>query len=160
MVENFFETLSLFHGLTSEQRALLEPLFVPCDYYAGSKIFDQGDPAEYLYVVASGEVVVNFKPDDGPVITVARVRPGGIVGWSAALGSRRYTSQASCETYTQLLRISGQDLRRLCAENPNTGVVVLERLATVIAERLHSTHELVISLLKIGLRSSTENDGG
>lgn len=151
-----YNDLPLFQGLSDEQRAQLKPLFIPCDFYAGSAIFAQGDPAEYLYAVVQGEVVVNFKPDDGPPITVARVQPGGMVGWSATLGSRRYTSGAVCETYTQLLRISGSDLRRLCERHPDTGVMLLDRLAAVIAERLNSTHALVVSLLKMGLH----NPGG
>jgi CRP-like cAMP-binding protein len=154
------DNLPLFQGFTDEQRAQVKPLFLPCDFYAGSAIFEQGAPAEYLYAVVLGEVVVNFKPDDGPPITVARVQPGGMVGWSATLGSRRYTSGAICETYTQLLRISGSDLRRLCERHPDTGVLLLDRLAAVIAERLDSTHDLVVSLLKMGLHHPTQNAGG
>jgi CRP-like cAMP-binding protein len=79
--------------------------------------------------------------------------PGGVVGWSAALGSRRYTSSAVSTAYTQLLRVRGSDLRDLCEQHPNTGIIILDRLAGVIAERLHSTHEIVVRLLEIGLRS-------
>jgi CRP-like cAMP-binding protein len=148
-----FEHVFLFEGLSAEQRQVLRPLFEPCDGYAGTVLFEQGDPADHLYVVVSGEVVVNFKPDDAPMLTVARVQPGSIVGWSAALGSRCYTSSAECTQYTQLLRVRGADLRRLCLKHPETGVQVLDRLAAVIAERLHSTHDMVLSLLQLGLNN-------
>jgi CRP-like cAMP-binding protein len=108
MNSEIIEKLPLFKDLGSEQLAELEAIFVPCDFYAGTTIFEQGDPAEYLYAVVLGEVVVNFKPDDGPMIVVSHIQPGGIVGWSAALGSRLYTSGASCTTYTQLLRVRGR----------------------------------------------------
>jgi CRP/FNR family transcriptional regulator, cyclic AMP receptor protein len=152
MSDDIFDQSSLFQGLTASQRALLRPLFVPIDFYPEAIIFEQSDPADYLYVVIGGEVVVNFKPYDGPALTVARVKPGDIVGWSAALGRHTYTSSASCVTYTQLLRVRGEDLRMLCELHPDTGIVILERLASVIAERLHSTHEIVVQLLEIGLR--------
>ncbi len=148
-----FEHVFLFEGLSAEQRQVLRPLFEPCDGYAGTVLFEQGDPADHLYVVVSGEVVVNFKPDDAPILTVARVQPGSIVGWSAALGSRCYTSSAECTQYTQLLRVRGADLRRLCLKHPETGVQILDRLAAVIAERLHSTHDMVLSLLQLGLNN-------
>jgi CRP-like cAMP-binding protein len=151
MSDDIFDQPSLFQGLNASQRVLLHSLFVPVDYYQDSTIFVQGDPADYLYVVIVGEVVVDFKPEDGPALTVARVKPGDIVGWSAALGRRIYTSSASCVTYTQLLRVKGEDLRKLCELHPETGIVILERLASVIAERLHSTHEIVVQLLEIGL---------
>jgi len=156
MEADFFADVFLFKGLTAAQLAILRPLFEPCDCYAGTVLFEQGDPAEYLFAVVTGEVVVNFKPDDAPTLTVARVQPGSIVGWSAVLGSRCYTSSAECTQYTQLLRVRGTNLRRLCDEHPETGVQVLDRLAAVIAERLHSTHDMVLSLLQLGLNNQSD----
>ncbi len=148
-----FDQVALFQELSPAQRNLLRPLFVACEYVAGDKLFEQGDPAEYLYLVLAGEVLIHYKPDDGPTITLSRVRQGGIVGWSAALGNHAYTSEAECATDTQLLRLRGEDLRWLCHEHPDLGAYTLELLADVIAERLRSTHEQVIELLKQGMQS-------
>lgn len=153
MFEDIFDRLPLFKDLSVDQINLLRPLLLPMDCYSGTTLFEQGDPAEYLYLVAVGDVVIHYKPEDGPAILVAHVRPGGIVGWSAALGSRSYTSGATCEVYTQMLRIRGEDLRNLCNEYPETGILVLDRLATVIAERLRNTHDQVMALLLQGLHA-------
>src|SRR5512143_2848988 len=104
MFGNNFEQLHLFQDLSPVQLALLRSMFYPCDYSIGDVIFEQGDLAEYLYLVVEGEVLVRFKPDDGPALTVARVRPQGVVGWSAALGSPEYTSSAVCSENSQMLR--------------------------------------------------------
>jgi CRP/FNR family cyclic AMP-dependent transcriptional regulator len=160
MDDNTFPRLFLFRDLSQVHLSRLSPLFIPCEFTADSVLFEQGDPAENLFAVVSGDVVVSFKPDDGPSIVVARVQPGSIVGWSAALGSRRYTSSAVCTSYTQLLRVRGDDLRQLCLQHPDTGAIILDRLATVIAERLHSTHDLVLSLLQLGLATALEKSGG
>lgn len=160
MDADVFPNLFLFQDLLPKHLTLLQPLFIPCEFNADTVLFEQGDPAENLFTIVSGEVVINFKPDDGPIIVVAKVRPGSIVGWSAALGSRRYTSTAVCTTYTQLLRVRGDDLRRLCLQHPDTGTIFLDRLATVIAERLHSTHDLVLSLLQLGLTTVLEPSRG
>ena len=154
MSGDVFEQIPLFQDLSDDQRELLRPLILPVDCYSGTVLFEQGDPAEYLYLVVVGEVAIYYKPEDGPEILVARVRPGGIVGWSAALGSRSYTSGAICEEYTQMVRLRGEDLRNLCSQCPETGILILERLATVIAERLRNTHEYVMALLLQGLRAS------
>jgi CRP-like cAMP-binding protein len=156
LVKDYF----LFEGLSSAQRAMLEPLFMPCNFGAGTTLFDQGEPAEYIYAVLDGEVMVNYKPDDGPTIAVGHVYPGSVVGWSAAIGSRHYTSAAMCITCTQLLRVRGDDLRKLCNTHPETGGLILDRLATVIAERLHSTHDLVMSLLRLGMHQPIDQPGG
>ena len=96
MSTDVFKKLDIFDGLDPDQITLLQSIFVPCDFYAETVLFEQGAPATYLYVVIYGEVMVNFKPDDGPPITVTQLGPGNVVGWSAALGSRTYTSQATC----------------------------------------------------------------
>ena len=151
-----FDQLPLFDGLTPAQLELLRPLFIPCDCYSESVLFNQGDPAEYLYIVVVGEVTIQHKPDDGPPITITRVRPGGVVGWSAVLGNREYTSGAVCSVYSQMLRVRGEDLRILCEQHPETGILILERLATVIAKRLRNTHDQVMNLLKEGMGTSMD----
>jgi CRP-like cAMP-binding protein len=148
-----FDQIGLFQALNTAEQNLLRPLFVACEYMAGDKLFEQGNPAEYLYLVLSGEVHIHYKPDDGPPITLSRVRQGGIVGWSAALGNYAYTSEAECAIDAQLLRLRREDLLWLCQEHPDLGAYTLEILADVIAERLRSTHEQVIELLKQGMQS-------
>jgi CRP/FNR family cyclic AMP-dependent transcriptional regulator len=152
MSGDLFNDLSLFKDFSLAQCNVLRPLFIPRHEPAGTTIFEQGDPAEYLYIVVDGEISIRFKPDDGPAIIVARVRPEGVVGWSAALGSPTYTSAAICSTECQMLRVRSQDLRQLCEQDPETATLLLERLAAVIAERLRNTHHHVMALLEQGLR--------
>jgi CRP-like cAMP-binding protein len=152
MPVDIFDRLSLFQDFTPGQRALLRPLFVTCNEQAGTVIFEQGDPAKHLYIVVEGQVDIIFKPDDGAEINVARIRSGGVVGWSAALGSPAYTSSAVCSTECMMLRLRGEDLRDLYERDPETGTMLLERLAAVIAKRLRNTHQHVISMLEQGLR--------
>jgi toluene monooxygenase system ferredoxin subunit len=153
MPGDVFDQLPLFSGLSAAQLRLLRPLFIPSEGYLGMVLFEQGDPADHLFLVVAGEVTIRYKPEDGPPIIVTRVHSGGVVGWSAALGNRVYTSGAVCSECTQMLRLRGSDLRRLCEDDPETGILVLERLAWIIAERLHNTHEQVVALLKQGLHS-------
>lgn len=157
MPGNLFNQLLLFDDLRPEQHKLVRALFIPCEYSEDEVIFEQGNPAEYLYLVVVGEVIVRFKPDDGPSLLVARVSSEGVVGWSAALGSPTYTSSAVCDTPCKLLRVRNDDLRQLCARYPDTGVLVLERLAAVISERLRNTHEHVVAMLEQGLRLSVHS---
>jgi len=152
--DDIFQRSPFFANLSTRQLALLKPLFMPCRCKEGDLLFEQGDVADGLYLVVRGEVIVRYKPEDGPEIVIARVKPGGIVGWSAALGSRHYTSGAICSADSELLCVRGADLRRLCSQYPETGIVVLERLADVIAERLHSTRNEVVTLLRQGLIAS------
>lgn len=156
ILENIFEHFPIFQDLNEKERDLLRPLFTFCDGGVGNLLFEQGELAEYLYLVVEGQVSVRYKPEDGPELVVSNVRPGGVVGWSAILGNRAYTSGAICTCQSKLLRVRGYELRELCDRHPETGVIILERLAAVIAERLRNTHEEVFKLLKQGINGSKD----
>ncbi|MFH2102853.1 MAG: Crp/Fnr family transcriptional regulator [Chloroflexota bacterium] len=148
--------LSFFDGMSDAQYEVLAPYFARQRYKEGTMVFEQGDFAEYLYLVVEGEVVIRFKPDDGPEMTVTRVQPGGVFGWSAAMGNSRYTSGAGCVTDCAVVRIRGKDLRELCDKHPDIGRFVLDRLGQVIAERKHSQSQ-VTALLAHGIRGLASN---
>ncbi len=153
-----FDQLPLFQGLSPAQLDLLRPLFVASDCHPATVLFDQGEPAIFLYLVISGEVAIRYKPEDGEDITIARVREGGMVGWSAVIGRRLYTSAVVCTQFTKLLRVRGSDLQALCDQHPDTGSVIVDRLAAVVAERLHSSHPQMVALLEIGLRNGIHQE--
>ena len=146
------QKMTIFQDLTAQQFARFAPLFVPCEFREGEAIFEQGEAALSLYVVVDGEVAVRYKPEDGPELTIVKVQSEGIVGWSAALGNPTYTSSVDCLTDCVLLKVTSLDLRELCAQDPEAGDLLLERLAMVIAERLRNTHGHVLALLEQGLR--------
>jgi len=163
--ETTFLHLTLLQDLPREQAAQVRSVFVPVIRAAQEQLFDQGEPAEYVYIVAEGEVQIWYKPDDGQRILLARVRQNGVVGWSTVLGNPAYTSSACCATDCVLLRASGRDLRQLCEQHPQTGRAVLVRLARMVAERLQITHQNVLSLIEQGMRislpsPSAESPGG
>ena len=152
-----YSQLAFFNGLSAADIQLLEPFFAPQTWVAGTVVFDQGDYAEYLYLVVRGEVSIRYKPDDGPVMTVTRVQPGGLFGWSAAMNNPAYTSGAVCALDSEVLRIRGTDLRTFCEKHPELGKVILDRLAGVIAERKQSQQGQVTSMLTNGMRQVSKN---
>ena len=141
-------SLPFFAGLEQDEVDILSTRFQAEERRAGHVFFSQDQHADRLYLVVSGKVGIRYKPDDGDVLPVADIGPGGVFGWSAALGRRMYTSSAVALEDCTTLSIRGATLRRLCETHPRTGVVLLERLAEVIAERLRNTHEHVIGILR------------
>ena len=151
MIIDVIGELAFFEGLSTADIRLLMPYFSSQFYPASTIVFEQGDIAEYLYLVVKGEVLILYKPDDGPMMTVTRVQQGGVFGWSAALGNVAYTSGAVCTTDCELLQVSGRDLRAICEKHPGVGKVILDRLANVIAQRWESRRPQVTSLLAKGV---------
>jgi CRP/FNR family cyclic AMP-dependent transcriptional regulator len=147
-----YASLGFFNGLGPADLQLLGPYFAPQSWVAGTAIFEQGDYAEYLYLVVRGEVIIRYKPDDGPAMIVTRVQPGGVFGWSAAMGNPAYTSGAACSLDSEILRIRGEDLRLVCEKHPQLGKIVLGRLSAVISERTKTRRGQIKSRLADGIR--------
>jgi CRP-like cAMP-binding protein len=152
-----YTQLAFFTGLCAAEIQLLAPFFAPQTWVAGTVVFEQGDFADYLYLVVSGELTIRYKPDDGPIMNITHIQPGGIFGWSAAMGNPTYTSGAVCALDSEVLRIRGADLRMLCEKYPELGKVILDRLSAIIAERQHSQQSRVNSMLANGMRQQPNN---
>ncbi len=155
MSRDLLKQFPLFDGFSEDQMDFLRPLFVQSECHAGTVLFEQGEPVAYFYLLISGEVAIHFKPEDDEDIVIARIKPGGMIGWSAVIGRRSYTSAAICTEYTELLRVRGSDLQKLCVDHPETGNQFVDRMAEVVAQRLESSHPQVLQLLENGLRNGT-----
>jgi CRP/FNR family cyclic AMP-dependent transcriptional regulator len=145
------DQLALLEGLSAAQLEPLVPLMEEVSVLKDEVIFHQGDKADFLYFVLDGKVSIRFNPYDGPALNVAEVEGGGVFGWSSAMGSSRYTSSAICLESGHFFRIEGKQLKKLCQDHPETGILILHRLAGVIAQRLRGTHQQVVELLQRGL---------
>lgn len=143
--------VAIFKELDEEQIRLLKPLFETYSCKPGTVIFQQGEPADYLYLVIAGKVDMSYKPYDGVPITVSHVGRGGLFGWSAVVGSMTYTSTAIAIEDLESFRIHGRDLRTFCREHPEAGRDILERLADGVSSRWLDAHKQVQSILFQGI---------
>ncbi len=114
---------------------------------AGTTIFEQGDQAKYLYLLMNGNIAIRYKPYDGPPLTLTRLHAGEIFGWSAVLGSSKYTSSIVSETEVEAIRIKGANLWELTGEHPEIGKTVINRLAQIVSPRWENAHLQIQSLL-------------
>ena len=149
-------SLDLFKGLDQQQIELLNKCWEACSFPENKIIFEQGQTTDFLYILTCGSVDVQFKPYDGPPMIVAHINPGGVFGWSAALGRETYTSSAIACVESQAYRISSVQLHKLCSQYPDTGIVLLDRLAGAIAERLDTTHSQIFAILQQGIDLNTD----
>jgi CRP-like cAMP-binding protein len=138
----------LFGGLSEATKQLVVRTFEPFNCPAGTVIFEQGDPAVFLYLILRGSVTVRYKPYDTPAIDLSQVPAGGAFGWSAVIGGNSYTSGAVARENLQTIRIRGTDLRALVAENPSAGEELLDCLAKIVSSRWKDSNLQVRAILE------------
>ena len=123
--------LDFFRDLEPEQAMLVSTCFCPVDFQRGQRIFTQGEEANTVYVLNSGEVELHFQPNEefNYSVTTTIVRPGEAFGWSAALGRSHYSATAICRADALTLAISSQDWCLLATENESLGGILDQRMA-------------------------------
>lgn len=151
MVVNTVKNLSFFNGLSDKEIEHLSPFLSYQNFKAGQKVFEQDEIAEYLYLLIEGSVVIIYKPDDGPKMKVTQIEPGGVFGWSAAMGNVCYTSGAECSQDCSTMKLRGSDIKIIKRKYPTLGNAILDRLSFVIGERWQNRQSQVISLLSRGM---------
>lgn len=139
--------------MKEEHVNLLQRLFERYSFRSGTVVVQQGAPAEYLYLIISGKAQVSFKPYDGSPITISHVGKDDLFGWSAVVGSNKYTSSVIAIDDLETYRIRGKRLRAVCTEYPEAGREILERLATVVSSRWKNSHEQVKAILINGIHN-------
>ncbi len=103
---------------------------------ANTVVFNEGDPAEYLSVILQGEVNIQYRLGTGELRTVDTLVAGDLLGWSALIEPYRYTAIATTTKPTQVARLDGPQLRKLCEGDPLLGYKLTSQIAKLLAHRL------------------------
>jgi CRP-like cAMP-binding protein len=140
--------IPLFQDIAPHQVSMFRESFEPYIRLEGEVIFEQGDPALHLYLLISGGVAIRYKPYDTPPIVLTRLRDGDVFGWSAVIGSPRYTSSAISDSRIDAIRIHRKDLWNLLTNEPETGKILIDRLAQIVSPRWKNAHEQIQPLLR------------
>jgi CRP-like cAMP-binding protein len=148
--------LPLFTGFNEQQLTQLQHLMEFCSFDADMVLFEQGSKAEYLYILTEGSVTIRYKPYDGPALNVANILPGNVFGWSAALNRFTYSSGAITAENSKAIRIRRDDLQTLCQRYPQTGALFIDRLASVISERIKNAHHEILAMLRDNMDINSE----
>lgn len=139
------ENCGLFLGLPPEVLDRIQELVSEREFDENTTIFSEGDPAEELFILACGEVELDFTLPTQPdtVMRITRIAPGEAFAWSALAGLTRLSSTSRTLRKSRVYAISGSGLREVFKSSPESGYVVMSRLSMIIASRLHDTrHQL------------------
>ncbi len=140
--------IPLFEGFSPQQISMLTAMFDGFSCLVNTVIFEQGAPPDYLYLILKGRVSIVYKPYDAPQITITRLKEGDIFGWSAVIGGKKYTSSAISETDLESIRIRRRELLSLIANDPETGRIVIDRLALNVSPRWKNAHKQIQQFLQ------------
>lgn len=103
-------------------------------------LFREGDRVDCLYIILSGEVVLeNYIPTLGNHI-VAHAEALDVVGWSCLTPVvRQRTATVKSVKLSRIISINGEALLNLCKEDPDLGYIIMRRVANIVASQFLAT---------------------
>jgi len=125
--------IPLFHGFGDDELAALGRLFT---LVPGSgepqELFDVGEPAQEIYLLTAGEVVLD-RPDDD----VFRLHPPALIGELGALTGLPRSTRAVVTAGSTVWSLPAKTIQAFLASNQELGVRFLANLLTVVADKVH-----------------------
>ena len=113
---------------------------------AGTRLFNEGEPEAYLYIVAQGEVDIQYLLGSDELRTVDTLVGGDILVWSAIIEPYKTTAIGTTTKPTQLIRIAAPQLRALCDEDPRVGYQLAIAVSKLLAGRLEGARAQLASV--------------
>lgn len=140
----------LFAGQDAEILKQIAGLAKEKEVEAGTWLFFDGEVAKTLYVLMEGSLDLTLDVGDLGQQKVEKITPlieGEVVGWSALLPPHIYTLGAQTIENSRLIAFDGTELRQLLDNNPESGYLLLKKLAEGISRRFASKCTQLMSLI-------------
>ncbi|WP_445167942.1 Crp/Fnr family transcriptional regulator [Mycolicibacterium sp. Dal123E01] len=159
---------ALFHGVdppdVTELCDRLDRRYV----LAGQPIFDQGDPGELLYIIASGKVKIGTVAADGRENLSSVLGPSDMFGELSTLDPGPRMSSARALTDVDLVTMDRAQLRDWITPRPQVAEQLMRLLARRLRRMTTSRSDLVFTdaagrvaklLLQLAQRFGVQRDG-
>src|SRR5215218_3310355 len=98
------------------------------DFAAGTVLFEEGQPGDFMYVVASGDVEIRRKVGEIERV-LAVIPPGDFFGEMAILNSRPRSATAVVRVSSRLIVIEGRTFEAMLRARPEIAMRIIKALA-------------------------------
>ena len=113
---DILKQFDFFQGFNDEQMKKLADMATEESYKAGFQLWKKGDPAQNLYLLEVGKIVLVIDTYMGTArppmqVTVEIVTKGDAMGWSSVIEPYVYTLGARCIDDSKAIALDGAKLR-------------------------------------------------
>jgi uncharacterized membrane protein len=133
--------ISLFQGLTDEDREALAARLAERTFKSGSIVFSQGDQGSSMYIVQSGAVQIYLPSSgkDAPPVVLKDLRTGEYFGELAIFDDKPRSASVRALTDTVLLELTRDELGEHLGRSKTAAMTILSEMA----ERLRETNAML-----------------
>jgi CRP/FNR family transcriptional regulator, cyclic AMP receptor protein len=124
-------TIPLFRDFSDSDLAGLAENFKKATLQTGNVLFDVGEAATSLYVITSGEVVLNVPGDD-----TFYLRPPALIGELGGIASLPRNGRAVASAGAEIWELSQDTLKKLFSQRQELGLRFMGNLIDMVAHKV------------------------
>ncbi len=144
---------SLFQGLDRHALCDLAAMAVLRRLKRDEVLFDEGDAAEALFLLASGEVTLLKSSAEGRERFLRRVRPGEVFAEAAMFAGEDYPATALARGASEVISITRKDFLAYVSLHPAVSLAILGAMARLLRHLNGLLTELSLSSVEARLAS-------
>lgn len=115
----------------------------------GDTIFNQGEKADFLYILIEGSIDLSVKDKEDVGFMTSKIeKEGSVFGTPSLMEPPSYNVSAKCLKPTKALAIKAEYLKKSMEDDPQMGILILKRLASIYFNRLNELRMGVLNLFK------------
>ncbi len=137
----YFPQADLFWGMSRNFVKKIMNNSAKVSHPKGHFIFNEGDPADYFYILIKGRVKLSIGEVGQMVHTVDHA--GEAFGWSSLIDRDVYSASAECTQDTILQKFDRRILQKILEEDLSNGLIFFKRLAGTIGNRLLCSYKMI-----------------
>jgi CRP-like cAMP-binding protein len=115
-------------------------------FKAGELLFQEGEPANQLYLIESGKIALEAHELAGGTMPVQTLGAGEVLGWSWLFPPYVWHFQARALEQVEVVILSGAHLLVAAERNHDFGYELMKRVAQVVIRRLQATRKQLLVL--------------
>ncbi|MFG3479531.1 cyclic nucleotide-binding domain-containing protein [Streptomyces sp. NPDC047980] len=130
---------SFLHELPSDGQDRLMACSHEVSFPAGTRIFDEGDPADRFWIIRTGSVTLDLQAHGRRAATVETLGHGDLLGWSWLVPPYKWRLGAEAFSLVRAHEFDARAVRGLCDVDPVFGLALTRHALEVVAHRLQAT---------------------
>ena len=132
----FLVATPFFGGLLDASLDLLIPMLLERRFDVGATVVAEGEPGRSMYIVHSGELVVNKLGESGHVIRMSRLGPGDFFGEMTLIEMQNRSATVVAESPTVLYELTAGNLYTYYKADIYAYAMVLQNINRELCRRL------------------------
>jgi CRP-like cAMP-binding protein len=115
-------------------------------FEAGQYLFQEGEPADQLYLLRHGHVALEVVAPGRDAVTFQTLGEDEIVGVSWLIPPYRWSYDAKALELTRAIAMDATCLRQKCEDDHDLGYEMMKRFVPVLIERLQATRMQILDV--------------